>query len=199
MAGRSPCSSCLKHNEKGKGRARDLVLPENNAASAQGKLWHHPSVPCQVRSTLGPTATGSKREAMPQQRQRSVLAALLSWLTQNKVLSHLVRAQCRAQGNFAASHQHTFLLSLLHSALPFTQGSWRPSPLCPASVRIVAHWFRDPEERKRETSSVRTLSLFLKITRLERGQTPPLPYSIRQGLISKLFSATIKIRNLRFQ
>lgn len=44
-----------------------------------------------------------------------------------------------------------------------------------------------------------THSLFLRITRLERGQDPPLPYSICQGLISKLSSATRKTRNLHFQ
>lgn len=41
--------------------------------------------------------------------------------------------------------------------------------------------------------------LFLKVTRLERGQAPPLPFSIHQGLISKLFSASRKVRNLHFQ
>lgn len=38
----------------------------------------------------------------------------------------------------------------------------------------------------------------LKITRLMRGQIPPLPYSIHQGLISKLFSAIRKSRKPTF-
>lgn len=95
----------------------------------------------------GATASCGKGEAMLQHSP-----ALLSWVTQSKVLNKRVAAQCRARAALQTLTAHLPLP--LHSALPFTRG---PPPPCLALVRSLG-WLR----RRRETNSVSTHSPFLK-------------------------------------
>lgn len=141
----------MKHNKKGKGSA--------GTSFVQGNLWHCPSVSSQVRGTLGPAATGKERSTAWQSQ-----AAFPHTRGANPPHDSSVQSA----GSFADSCQHTFLFFTLLCHLP-----WSPQrPSC-LSGEEPGLGLRDPGGRRQDLS--------LKITRLVRGQIPPLPCSNPPG------------------
>lgn len=114
-----PLLFMLEAQQKRKRQSWDLICPGKDTTSAQGNLWHCPSVSSQVRGTLGPAAT-AQRDPQPGGAQAA--------FPHTRGANPLHDSSVQSAGSLADRCQHTFLFFTLLCHLP-----WSPQrPSCPS-------------------------------------------------------------------